>query len=52
MMGSAACPAAIFDGGPIMPAGLDAQSVGPVDVAVILFEGTNSAETWLRRWPS
>ena len=35
-----------------MLAALDAESVGPGDVAVILFEGTNSTETWLRRWPS
>ena len=35
-----------------MPAALDADSVGPVDVAVILFEGNKFSGTWLRRWPS
>ena len=31
-----------------MPAGLDVDTIGPVDVAVILFEGTNSTGMWRR----
>lgn len=35
-----------------MPTALQADSIGPVDVAVIQFGETSSTQTWLRRWPT